>query len=229
MTTNTSKNLLLGHLGAVARDPLTGVQIRIGVMGSAGGELEPSIVELCNGLGGAIAVRGCCLLTGACPGFPHEVVLAAKRAGGHVVGISPASSLKQHVDTYQSPYREYDVLIFTGLGLMGRELVNIHSSDIVIVVSGRSGTLGEFAIAYEEGKLIGVLTGTGGITTAIPALEAALNKKTGSEVMYESDPERLVSRLLERYLSGDYRCPCYPMTEGSTGTRQAGRPVSGSK
>ena len=43
---------------------------------------------------------------------------------------------------------------------MGRELINIRSSDIVVVVGGRSGTLGEFAIAYEEGKLIGVLTGT---------------------------------------------------------------------
>ena len=111
------------------------------------------------------------------------------------------------VDTFQSPYREYDVLIFTGLGLMGRELINIHSSDMVIVVSGRSGTLGEFAIAYEEGKLIGVLTGTGGITTALPVLEVNLNKRTGAEVMYESDPEALVDRLLERYGSADYACP----------------------
>jgi hypothetical protein len=163
---------LVAPLSTYPLDPLTGVQIRIGVMGSAGGDMEPAVAELCRRLGRAIAGRGCCLLTGACPGLPHEVVLAAKDAGGHVVGISPASSLKDHVETYQSPFREYDVLIFTGLGLMGRELVNIHSSDMVIVVSGRSGTLGEFAIAYEEGKLIGVLTGTGGITAALPVLEA---------------------------------------------------------
>jgi len=86
---------------------------------------------------------------------------------------------------------------------------------MVIVVSGRSGTLGEFAIAYEEGKLIGVLSGTGGITAALPVLEASLNKRTGSEVMYESDPEALVGRLLGRYGAADYRCPCYPMSEGS--------------
>jgi uncharacterized protein (TIGR00725 family) len=131
-----------------------------------------------------------------------------------VVGISPGSSLKEHVETYESPYHEYDVLIFTGLGLMGRELINIHSSDIVIVVSGRSGTLGEFAIAYEEGKLIGVLTGTGGITAALPALERNLNKQTGAEVMYESDPAALVDRLLDRYVSGGYKCPCSPTAEG---------------
>lgn len=193
-----------------ALDPVSGVQIRIGVMGSADADLPSPVIESCRRLGRAIAGHGCCLLTGACPGAPHEVVLASKAAGGHVIGISPAPSLREHVDTYKSPYREYDVLIFTGLGLMGRELVNIHSSDIIVIVSGRSGTLGEFAIAYEEGKLIGVLTGTGGITTALPALEASLKKQTGSEVLYEPDPDVLISRLLERYVSPSYHCACYP-------------------
>ena len=180
-------------------------------MGSASGDIEPGIARACGALGQAIAERGCCLLTGACPGLPHDAVLGAKQAGGHVVGISPASSLKEHVEVFASPYREYDILILTGMGLMGRELINIHSSDIVVVVGGRSGTLGEFAIAYEQGKLIGVLQGTGGITTALPALESRLaEKKTGAEVLYDDDPVRLVERLLDRYLSGSYVCPCYP-------------------
>jgi uncharacterized protein (TIGR00725 family) len=204
-----------------ARDPVTGVQIRIGVMGSAGGDLSEPVAAACRELGRAIARRGCCLLTGACPGLPHEAVVAARKAGGHVVGISPGASLKEHVETYESPYREYDVLIFTGLGLMGRELVNIHSSDIVVIVGGRSGTLGEFAIAYEQGKLIGVLTNTGGITPALPALESSMGKHTGAQVLYESTPEHLVDRLLDRYLSGDYKCPCHPRT-GVAG-RRAGR------
>lgn len=38
------------------------------------------------------------------------------------------------------------------------------------------------AIAYESGKLIGVLEGTGGVAAALPALEASLAKKTGAEV-----------------------------------------------
>lgn len=194
----------------IARDPFSGTQIRFGVMGSAGGDFAASSLELCRELGRAIAEKGGCLLTGACPGLPHEAVLGAKEVGGHVIGISPAMSLKEHVETFDSPYKEYDVLIFTGLGLMGRELVNIRSSNIVIVVGGRSGTLGEFSIAYEEGKLIGVLTGTGGITTALPALENTLGKKTGAEVIYDADPRRLISLLLERYLSGSYVCPCDP-------------------
>lgn len=197
----------------MARDPLTGGQIRIGVMGSADGHAEPTVLESCRRLGRSIAENGCCLLTGACPGLPHITVLGAKDAGGHVVGISPAATLKEHVEVLSSPYEEYDVLIFTGLGLMGRELINIRSSDIVIVVGGHSGTLGEFAIAYEEGKLIGILAGTGGITEALPALEKTIGKSTGSEVIYASDPEELVTRLLDRYLSGKYVCPCHPDTK----------------
>jgi P-type Ca2+ transporter type 2C len=179
----------------VTRDPFSGAQLRFGVMGSAGGDLAASCLKLCRELGRAIAEGGCCLLTGACPGLPHEAVLGAKAAGGHVIGISPAVSLKEHLETFGSPYQEYDVLIFTGLGLMGRELINIRSCDIVIVVGGRSGTLGEFSIAYEEGKLIGVLTGTGGITAALPELETALGKKTGAEVIYEVNPHLTIVML----------------------------------
>lgn len=192
------------------RDPITGVQIRIGIMGAASESADPAVVALCRRLGRTVAERGTCLLTGACPGLPHESVLGAKEIGGHVVGISPAASLREHVEVFGSPYREYDVLIFTGLGLMGRELVNIRSSDIVVVIGGRSGTLGEFAIAYEEGKLIGVLTGTGGITEALASIEASLRKETGAQVIYDADPTQLIDRLLARYQAPEYLCPCWP-------------------
>lgn len=199
------------HGSSKALDPRTGMQVRIGVMGSAGGEVAPAVTAACRTLGRTIAQRGCCLLTGACPGLPHDAVLGAKEAGGHVIGISPASTLKEHAGTYDSPYREYDVLILTGMGLMGRELINIHSSDIIVVVGGRSGTLGEFAIAYEQGKLIGVLRGTGGITEAIPVLEARLAEKdTGAVVLHDDNAERLIAGLLDRYFSGAYVCRCYP-------------------
>lgn len=208
-------NTLTGQTGqpkVFLTDPQTGVQIRIGVMGSASTLEEPAVLDLCRTVGRAVAERGCCLLTGACPGLPHAAALGAFEAGGHVVGISPASTLREHVEVFESPYLEYGVMIFTGLGLMGRELVNIRSSDIVIVAGGRSGTLGEFAIAYEEHKLIGVLTDTGGITLALPAMEKTLAGKTRAEVFYEADPRQLVDRVLERYLSREYVNPCHPDT-----------------
>ncbi len=61
------------------------------------------------------------------------------------------------------------------------------------------------------GELIGVLTGTGGITEVLPVLETSLAaKNTGAEVVYIGDPGQLVGELLDRYLSGSYVCPCYP-------------------
>ena len=173
--------------------------IRFGVMGSASHTFEQVVGESCRRLGRAIAESAYCLLTGACPGLPHETVLGAKQVDGHTIGISPGSNLREHVDLYDSPYLEYDVMIYTGLGLMGRELINIRSSDIVVIVGGRTGTLGEFAIAHEEGKLIGVLQGTGGIADRLDDIEPYLNKNTGSIVVYDTEPNELVHALVSRY------------------------------
>ncbi|MEO6912775.1 MAG: hypothetical protein ABI182_01975 [Candidatus Baltobacteraceae bacterium] len=63
---------------------------------------------------------------------------------------------------YGSPLQPYTAMVFTGSGLMGRETHNIHSSSFVLFIGGRSGTLGEFCIAYNEGKVVGVLTDSGG-------------------------------------------------------------------
>ena len=78
-------------------------------------------------MGQEIARRGCVLITGACPGLPHQAVLGAKSVGGTVVGISPALNFEEHAMKYASPYHGYDAIIYTGSGLMGREIENIRS------------------------------------------------------------------------------------------------------
>ena len=100
-------------------------------------------------------------------GIPHEAAEGAKSQGGIVIGISPATNIKEHINKYNSPTECYDVIIYTGNGLMGREIESIRNCDVVIFAGGRSGTLGEFAIAYDEGKIIGILEGTGGISQYI--------------------------------------------------------------
>ena len=47
---------------ARGRDPFTGAQIRIGVMGSASAPVDPSIAARCRRLGHAVAEHGCCPL-----------------------------------------------------------------------------------------------------------------------------------------------------------------------
>ena len=140
------------------------MKLTIGVMGASGGDLSDKVRQKAYRLGEAIAGHGAILITGGCPGLPYEAVRGAKAKGGLVVGISPGLSFDEHRGKYRSPVEGFDVLIYTGSGLMGREITNIRSCDIVVIAGGRTGTLGELAIAYDEGRLIGVLTGTGGIT-----------------------------------------------------------------
>ncbi len=190
------------------------MKITIGVMGSAGGVYDDEASTRIVQLGKAIAEHDCILITGGCPGLPYAAVQGAKAAGGMVVGISPGLSLDEHAQKYHSPTEGFDVLIYTGSGLMGREVENIHSSDIVVIAGGRSGTLGEFAIAYDEGRLIGVLIKTGGIADAIADLVPLFREKpTGAVVLYDDDPGRLIDRLVKYYLTEHCKhpnCFCQP-------------------
>ena len=196
------------------------MKLTVGVMGSASGDLASESVAKLARLGQAIAERDCTLITGACPGLPQAAVEGAHVAGGLVVGISPALSAVEHVDKYASPLEGYDVVIYTGSGLMGREIENIRSSDIVVIAGGSSGTLGEFAIAYDEGRLIGVLTGTGGIADAVQDIVRLCRKPTGAVVLYDGDPVRLLDRLLDYYRTEHYKhpnCFCGPTSAGPPG------------
>jgi len=183
------------------------MRLAVGVMGSATGAIDPAAEQALERVGAEIARHGATLVTGACPGLPQAAVRGAAAAGGLVVGISPGLSLDEHLHKYASPVEGFDVLVFTGSGLMGREVVNIRSSDVVVIAGGRTGTLGEFAIAYDEGRLIGVLTGTGGVADVVGELTERLAKDTGAVVLYDDDPERLVARLLEYYEVTHHRRP----------------------
>ena len=168
-------------------------------MGSAGGLITEEQLALARRLGRRIAELGCVIVTGACPGLPHAAVLGAHDSGGLSLGVSPARSREEHVDVFESPLEPYSAMVFTGSGLMGRETHNIHSSDFVLFVGGRSGTLGEFAIAYDEGKLIGVLRDSGGISNDFAGIAKLVQKSTGAARIEDADPERLVDTCLERY------------------------------
>lgn len=177
------------------------MKIQIGVMGSAGGPISDEHLALARRLGRRIAERDCTLVTGACPGLPHAAALGANEVGGISLGVSPALSPEEHVNLYGSPLQPYTTIVFTGSGLMGRETHNIHSSDFVLFVGGRSGTLGEFCIAYDEGKLMGILRNSGGISNEFERIAQLVRKSTGSILIADEDPEALVDRCLEMYRS----------------------------
>jgi len=183
------------------------MKLTIGVMGSSGGDLSAEVREKAFRLGETIAEHDAILITGGCPGLPYEAVRGAKAKGGLVIGISPGLSVEEHQEKYNSPVDGFDLLIYTGSGLMGREITNIRSCDIVVIAGGRTGTLGELAIAYDEGRLVGILTGTGGITEIVEEIIRVSGKDTGACLLYDDDPKKLVERLVEYYRTHHFRKP----------------------
>ena len=184
------------------------MKLKVGVMGSASGGLldDPKIMGRVAALGRSIADAGCVLVNGACPGLPDAAAEAAHRAGGFTMGISPAFSQSEHVHIYTSPIAHYDIIMFTGLGLMERDIINIRSSDVVLFVGGGMGTLNEFTVAYEERKVIGALTGLGGVSDKLDEVLALSGRRWRPECMViDDDPVRLVERVLE--LHADYQGP----------------------
>jgi len=173
----------------------------IGVMGSSlaeqpGSPIQGHVATLAGRLGRAIADRQCALVTGATSGLPHAVTVAAKAAGGMTIGISPAINESEHRERFRLPFDGLDVIIYTGFGLKGRNVINVRSSDIVILFGGSIGTLNEFTIAFDEGKIIGVLEGTGGIADHINEMIAFCDRKEALTVIFNETPEELIDECL---------------------------------
>lgn len=172
---------------------------KIGVMGSASGEIMRNQTAVSNAqeVGRQIAKNKCILVNGACPGLPDEAAKGAKESGGETLGISPAISIRSHIEKYKSPIKYYDQFMFTGLGLMERDILNIRSCNGVIILPGGTGTLNEFTVAYDEGKPIGILTGCGGVAEHIEEILSFCHRKVTDLMVFSDDPKELVSKLLK--------------------------------
>jgi uncharacterized protein (TIGR00725 family) len=177
---------------------------QICVSGAAKGESVEEGRELALALGAAIAKAGHSLLTGATVGLPNYAAEGYKAAGGKSsVGISPAASKVEHVMKYRLPTEAYDVILYTGLHYIGRDTLLVLSSDAVVSIGGRLGTLHEFTIAMESETPIGFLQGAGGISTQIKEImDVASPLPRGAHVAYSDDPADLLSQL-EAFLDAD--------------------------
>jgi uncharacterized protein (TIGR00725 family) len=170
------------------------MRIKIGVMGSA--EERPDVIDKAAALGRAIASRNAILLTGATTGVIYTVGKAARDAGGMHVGISPGHNASEHAERYALPLDVCDAIIYTGFGLKGRNVVLVRSCDIVIFIAGSTGSLNEFTIAFDEGKVIGALVGTGGVADEIEKLTQIFSKRTQAQIFYDDEPLRLIDKCL---------------------------------
>lgn len=167
------------------------------VSGAAAGVTVKTSHQLASELGKAIAEEGHILTTGATVGLPYFAAHAAKEAGGTSIGFSPAASLREHLRKYRLPHDVFDFINFTGMNYVGRDLYLVQSSDAVITVGGRFGSLHEFTSALEAHMPCGVLLGSGGTADLIPDLMKKLQAPAGDLVVYDTDPKKLVRKIVD--------------------------------
>jgi hypothetical protein len=109
--------------------------------------VAPDEEEYAYQIGKMIALEGWVLLNGGkASGVMNASARGARENGGITVGILPADN-----DSFVSSY--IDIPIITGMGL-ARNVINILSSDIVIALPGRAGTISEIALALNHGKQV---------------------------------------------------------------------------
>lgn len=171
-------------------------------------------IDRAKELGREIVRQGCILVTGATTGFPLWAAMGAKEVGGTSIGLSPASSEKEHVETYGLPLDYLDIIIYTGFGYSGRNLLLTRASDAVIVGCGRIGTVNEFTVAFEDHKPLGVLRGPWEMDEVLIEMLEKSHRKEEGKVTFDEIPKDLVEKLIGVVIAGktcdlDEKCPQY--------------------
>jgi len=171
-------------------------QIKICVSGAADtGHCGLNTLDIAKELGREIARQGAVLVTGATTGFPFWTAMGAKEEGGMSIGFSPAASEKEHVEVYKLPLNYLDLIIYTGFGYPGRDLLLTRSSDAVICGCGRIGTIHEFTVAFEDNKTIGILEGPWETDTQLEDIIAKAHRPN-EKIVIGDDPKKLVADVI---------------------------------
>lgn len=189
-------------------------QIKICISGAAEtGHCGIGALDKAKELGREIARQGAVLVTGATTGFPLWVAMGFKEIGGMSIGVSPAASEREHVETYKLPLDYLDLIIYTGFGYSGRDILLTRAADAVICGCGRIGTIHEFTIAFEDNKPIGIFEGpweTGAVLKEI----IEKGHRPNAKVVASADPKKLLEDIIA--LVKKDKIAEYKITRGAT-------------
>lgn len=172
-------------------------QIKICVSGAAEtSHCGIGALEKAKELGREIARQGAVLVTGATTGFPLWAAMGAKEVGGISIGFSPASTEREHVEVYKLPLDYMDLIVYTGFGYPGRDLLLTRSSDAVICGCGRIGTIHEFTVAFEDNKPIGIFEGAWEMSEE---LKEILEKghRPNNKIVISPDAKKMISDIID--------------------------------
>jgi uncharacterized protein (TIGR00725 family) len=166
--------------------------IQVLVIGSDGDHCPQTTYDAAKEVGAQIAARNAITVTGGLGGVMEAACRGAKEKGGMVVGIIPNEDM-----SYANPY--CDIIIPTGIGF-ARNFITAYSADVAIVVGGGAGTYIEACVAYQKGKPIVALTGTGG--TADKIADTFLDDRKTVKVISASSPKDAVDQALDHATNG---------------------------
>jgi len=171
-------------------------QIKVVISGAAvTTPCKKGIHETAYEIGKYLASKNCVVLTGATTGVPLWVAKGAFENNGFVVGISPARSYKEHVNLYRLPVDYHHVILYSGEGYSGRNLLLIKMGDGVLFICGRIGTLNEFTAAFEEDKPMAVLVNSGGTEEYFQDIVKKAKRGPG-KIIWEENPNLLIDNFI---------------------------------
>ena len=170
--------------------------MKIAICGASLPPFDKVVLKKAYEIGKEITINKHILRFGGCWGYPYEAAKGAFENNGKVVAISPAKNKEEHIDNYKFPTQNFTEIKYTGLGIPGRNLPLVIESDAIVAISGQIGTLNEFTIAFYHKKPIGVLEGSGGITSLVKEI-ADICRRVGEKdkIVYEKEPKRLIKKL----------------------------------
>lgn len=181
------------------------LKLKLCVSGAAEtGHCGEGAMEKAKELGREVVRQGGVLVTGATTGFPLWAAIGAKEEGGTSLGISPAMNERDHVENYGLPLDYLDLVIYTGAGYSGRNLLLTRSSDAVLVGCGRVGTINEFSVAFEDHKPIGVLQGSWETDEVIRDIMQK-GHRANELVVFDGDPKKLVEKVIKLVHANKHR------------------------
>ncbi len=171
------------------------LQLKFGISGAAEtGHCGVDAYDKGIELGKAIARSGAILVNGATTGFPLWVAMGAKQAGGFTMGFSPASTEREHIEVYNLPVEYLDVIVYTGFGFPGRDLIFTRSCDALFFGCGRIGTIHEFTVAFEDQKPIGIFEADWQTDEVIKDILQNGHRPNG-HIIFDTDPQQLVEKI----------------------------------
>ncbi len=186
------------------------MKYKIGVFGSAV-EVKNQAVNRAKELGKELGKykERIIIINGAASGIPSLITAGAAKRGVEVWGFSPAISEEEHnkeivhgddIAKYNKVFfvpkefaQKYDLQVCRKY----RNVISTANCDAGIIISGRWGTTNEFTNLFDMGKVIGVLTSTGGIADELPRLMKKIVKKGKAEVIFDKSPAKLIKKILK--------------------------------